>query len=189
MASKFLKRAMEIVKNDAVTTAKGYTSNLLEIKNDAKAVAAQIQQDTTSIIASAQDTYKRIRSGRIVKDISDWFYNSASNEEQEYNEDDFDAGVDFDGLNNDDGDDEEKPSLNIPSSKESSKQIATMYKIGAKQTEAAIANTAELISTFNARSAEIVASIQSVNTSIGTLSEKMDKLIAINTAAAEAAEA
>lgn len=188
MASKFLKRAMEIVKNDAVTTAKGYTSNLLEIKNDAKAVAAQIQQDTTSIIASAQDTYKRIRSGRIVKDISDWFYNSASNEEQEYNEDDFDAGVDFDGLNNDDGDDEEKPSLNIPSSKESSKQIATMYKIGAKQTEAAIANTAELISTFNARSAEIVASIQSVNTSIGTLSEKMDKLIAINTAAAEAAE-
>lgn len=188
MASKFLKRAMEIIKNDTVTTAKGYTSNLLEIKNDAKAVAAQIQQDTTTIIASAQDTYKRIKSGRIVKDISDWFYNSASSEEQESGDDDFDAGVDFDGLSNEDGDGEEKPALNIPSSKESSKQIATMYKIGAKQTEAAIANTAELISTFNARSAEIVASVQSVNKSIGTLSEKIDKLIAINTAAAEAAE-
>lgn len=187
MASKFLKRAMELVKSDLVTTASDYTGNIQDLRKDAKAVAAQIQTDTSGIVASVQDNYKRIKSGKILKDISDWFYNSADSAEAELNNDndDFDAGMD---LPDDDSSSDEKPTVSIPSSAESAKQISAMYKIGAKQAEASVANTAEIITSLNARSAEMIASLQSINTGVNTISEKMDKLIALNMAAGEAAE-
>lgn len=182
MANKFLKRAMEIVKADINTTANEYASNLIKLKNDAKAVASQMQGE--SLVTDVQNTYRRIKSGNIMKDITAWFYNNADEMDSEIGkEDDFDFGGKSD-------DEEETPSLNIPSSAESSKQLSAMYKIGAKQAEAALANTAELVTTINARSAEIISAVNNVNSSLGkinsTLENKLDKLIQLSTVQIEA---
>ena len=185
MANKFLKRAMEIVKYDLTETGKDYASNLIKLKNDAKAVASQMQGE--SIVADVQNTYRRIKSGNIVKDISNWFYNNADEFEAESlkdKEDDFDFGGPSDDT------DEEKPKLSIPSSSESSKQLAAMYKIGAKQAEAALANTAELVTTINTRSSEIISAVNNVNSTLGkinsTLENKLEKLIQLSTIQIEA---
>ena len=141
MAKKrnFLKRAMELVKYDVDATAKNYASNIIALKNDAKAVSNAIQTDTSDIIQSAQANYKRIKTGRVFKDLADWFYSNAEEAESEAEknsskDDDFDPGFDF-------GEDEDekstdKPTLSLPSVAESGKQLSAMYKIGAKQTEA-----------------------------------------------------
>ena len=183
MANKFLKRAMEIVKYDITTTGNEYASNLIRLKNDAKAVASQMQAE--SLVTDVQNTYRRIKSGNIVKDISAWFYNNADEIDSESNrEDEFDFG------NNTDSNDDEKPSLNIPSTAESSKQLSAMYKIGAKQAEAALANTAELVTTINTRTAEIISSVNNLDKTLhsinSTLESKLDKLIQLNTVQIEA---
>ena len=185
MANKFLKRAMEIVKADINTTANEYASNLIKLKNDAKAVASQMQGE--SIVSDVQNTYRRIKSGNIVKDISNWFYNNADEFEAESlkdKEDDFDFGGPSDDT------DEDKPKLSIPSSSESSKQLAAMYKIGAKQAEAALANTAELVTTINTRSSEIISAVNNVNSTLSkinsTLENKLEKLIQLSTVQIEA---
>lgn len=185
MANKFLKRAMEIVKFDLEQTGRDYASNLIKLKNDAKAVASQMQGE--SLVADVQNTYRRMKSGNIVKDISNWFYNNADEFEAESlkdKEDDFDFG----GLTDDT--DEDKPKLSIPSSSESSKQLAAMYKIGAKQAEAALANTAELVTTINTRSSEIISAVNNVNSTLSkinsTLENKLEKLIQLSTVQIEA---
>lgn len=174
----FLKRAMELVKYDVDTTAKNYASNIIALKNDAKAVSNAIQTDTSDIIQSAQANYKRIKTGRVFKDLADWFYNNAEEAESEAEknskDDDFDPGFDF-------GEDEDekstdKPSLSLPSVAESGKQLSAMYKIGAKQTEASIANTAELVATFNARSAEIITAVNNVNSSLSDIKKSIDNI-------------
>lgn len=183
MANKFLKRAMEIVKYDITTTGNEYASNLIRLKNDAKAVASQMQAE--SLVTDVQNTYRRIKSGNIVKDISAWFYNNADELDAESNKDD-----DFDFGGNTSDDNEDKPSLNIPSTAESSKQLSAMYKIGAKQAEAALANTAELVTTINTRTAEIISSVNNLDKTLhsinSTLESKLDKLIQLNTVQIEA---
>ena len=186
MANKFLKRAMEIVKFDLEQTGRDYASNLIKLKNDAKAVASQMQGE--SLVADVQNTYRRIKSGNIVKDISNWFYNNADEFEAESlkdKEDDFDFGGPSDDMG-----DEDKPKLSIPSSSESSKQLAAMYKIGAKQAEAALANTAELVTTINTRSSEIISAVNNVNSTLSkinsTLENKLEKLIQLSTVQIEA---
>lgn len=185
MANKFLKRAMEIVKFDLTETGKDYASNLIKLKNDAKAVASQMQGEST--VMEVQSTFKRMKSGNIVKDISNWFYNNADEFEAESlkdKEDDFDFGGPSDDT------DEDKPKLSIPSSSESSKQLAAMYKIGAKQAEAALANTAELVTTINTRSSEIISAVNNVNSTLSkinsTLENKLEKLIQLSTVQIEA---
>lgn len=190
MAQSFLKRAMELIKYDTIETAKSYTSNLQDLKNDAKAVANQFQEDTASAAQKSQEAYKRIKSGRIVKDLTDWFYNSAAEAESENNNDnpdDFDPGVDFNGKSSE-NDNDEQPTVTLPSVADSSKQIAAMYKIGAKQAEASIANTAELVATFNARSAEIIASVTKVNESVLAVEKRLTELIEVTKAGAKANE-
>ena len=183
MANKFLKRAMEIVKYDITTTGNEYASNLIRLKNDAKAVASQMQAE--SLVTDVQNTYRRIKSGNIVKDISAWFYNNADELDAESNKDD-----DFDFGGNTSDDNEDKPSLNIPSTTESSKQLSAMYKIGAKQAEAALANTAELVTTINTRTAEIISSVNNLDKTLhsinSTLESKLDKLIQLSTVQIEA---
>ena len=185
MANKFLKRAMEIVKSDLEQTGRDYASNLIKLKNDAKAVASQMQGEST--VMEVQSTFKRMKSGNIVKDISNWFYNNADEFEAESlkdKEDDFDFGGPSDDT------DEDKPKLSIPSSSESSKQLAAMYKIGAKQAEAALANTAELVTTINTRSSEIISAVNNVNSTLSkinsTLENKLEKLIQLSTVQIEA---
>ena len=184
MANKFLKRAMEIVKFDIEQTGKEYASNLIKLKNDAKAVASQMQGEST--VMEVQSTFKRMKSGNIIKDISNWFYNNADEFEAEsLKDDDFDFGGPSDDMG-----DEDKPKLSIPSSSESSKQLAAMYKIGAKQAEAALANTAELVTTINTRSSEIISAVNNVNSTLGkinsTLENKLEKLIQLSTVQIEA---
>ena len=151
MPSKFLKRAMDIVKYDVKDTASSYTMNLQSLKKDAVAVGNMIKSDTSNISSTVQDTFKRIKAGKAIKDITTWFYNSAEEEDNKSeSSDDFDNGMDFEGPEDDsnESNSSSKPQLSIPSSNETAKQLSAMYKIGAKQTEASVANTAPIRSRF-----------------------------------------
>lgn len=188
MPSKFLKRAMDIVKYDIKDTASSYTMNLQALKKDAVAVGNMIKSDTSNISSTVQDTFKRIKAGKAIKDITTWFYNSAEEEDNKSeSSDDFDNGMDFEGPEDDsnESNSSSKPQLSIPSSNETAKQLSAMYKIGAKQTEASVANTAEIVTNFNSRAADIIASIQSVDKNLVAMSEKIDKLVAIGTVIGE----
>ena len=191
MASKFLERVTELIKADVTQTTSNYASNLINVKNDAKAVAQTFQADTTEIVQKSQDIYKRMKSGRIVKDISNWFYGNASDAEAEYDKasshgDEFDAGMKDD--DDDSSSSSSTPTLNIPSTAESSRQISAMYMIGAKQAEANMANAAEIVANLNTRSAEIIASINTVNQSVLSIGTKLDTISAKIQAMGEAAE-
>lgn len=191
MASKFLERVTELIKADVTQTTTNYASNLINVKNDAKAVAQTFQADTTEIVQKSQDIYKRMKSGRIVKDISNWFYGNASDAEAEYDKasshgDEFDAGMKDD--DDDSSSSSSTPTLNIPSTAESSRQISAMYMIGAKQAEANMANAAEIVANLNTRSAEIIASINTVNQSVLSIGTKLDTISAKIQAMGEAAE-
>jgi hypothetical protein len=51
-----------------------------------------------------------------------------------------------------------------------------MFKIAAKLTESQIATTAEITSTINSRSSEIIASVNNINTTLIGISKQLDTM-------------
>ena len=165
--SDLVKRALQILGTATIETGKSYTSNLTAFVNDAKDVRSMITQSTTNV----SDTYNRLKNTNLTKKIADWFYQNEQSSEQ-------DAAEEFDsGMKTDDSGDE-SPSVSVdgehrsrPLDTESmsdifEKSTAAAFKIGRKQTEQSVINTSEIITTFNDRSSEIIASINNVNNTL-----------------------
>ena len=174
-----VKRSLQIVSNSAKEISKDYTHNFSSLINDANTIRVNI----TKAGKNATEVYARIKSGSVTKKISDWFYQK----DAEY--DQYDSGVteEFDpGFKIDSSSDEEtkgssSKSIDIEAMTDISKtQLSAMYKIGHKQTEQEIANTAEIVSSVNNRSTEMLAAINNVNSTLISISSKMDKLIELN---------
>ena len=174
-----VKRSLQIVSNSAKEISKDYTHNFSSLINDANTIRVNI----TKAGKNATEVYARIKSGSVTKKISDWFYQK----DAEY--DQYDSGVteEFDpGFKIDSSSDEEtkgssSKSIDIEAMTDISKtQLSAMYKIGHKQTEQEIANTAEIVSSVNNRSTEMLAAINNVNSTLINVSSKMDKLIELN---------
>lgn len=168
-----VKRSLQIITGGVGYAVKDYTSNLESLKNDAEAILSNIKDNGKK----TNDTFSRMKSEGIVRKISDWFYQKGTmydDYDLEDTDEDFDPGFETD-------DEEEAPQpkmLDTDSMRDVARgQVGAMYKIAGKQTEAGIANTAEIVSSFNSRSSEIVASINNVNTTLIGLSEKLDKVI------------
>ena len=165
--SDLVKRALQILGTATIETGKSYTSNLTAFVNDAKDVRSMITQSTTNV----SDTYNRLKNTNLTKKISDWFYQNELSSEQDAAEE-FDSGM----KTSDSGD--ESPSVSVdgehrsrPLDTESmsdifEKSTAAAFKIGRKQTEQSVINTSEIITTFNDRSSEIIASINNVNNTL-----------------------
>ena len=171
----FVKRSNQLMFGAAKESLTDYTRDLSELGN----AANQVREKLSSGTRSARDTMNNYKSTGIVSGISNWFYGKefelGDSDEMLFDSHEFNSG----NPEWQDNDSEEAPSpLTNSSMKELVKgQVSSMYKIGSKQTEAGIANTAEIVSTMTKSSAEIIASINNVNSSLITISGKLDSLV------------
>ena len=171
----FVKRSNQLMFGAAKESLTDYTRDLSELGN----AANQVREKLSSGTRSARDTMNNYKSTGIVSGISNWFYGKefelGDSDEMLFDNHEFNSG----NPEWQDNDSEEAPSpLTNSSMKELVKgQVSSMYKIGSKQTEAGIANTAEIVSTMTKSSAEIIASINNVNSSLIAISGKIDSLV------------
>lgn len=162
-----LKQSMKIVGASALQIGKDYASEPLALVNDAN----EIRQDVFKTGKSGVDELKRIKNSVSFRGIREWFFQK-QNDFEEYDEDDFDAGFDFDS------DEDEKTSNLLDSSSMkniTNAQTGELYKIGAKQAEVSMISSAEIISAVNSRSAELVSSINNMNTTLIGISKRLDQ--------------
>ncbi len=184
----FLKRSLEILGGTAVDIGKDYTSNFQELITDAASIKSTVIQGARD----AKDTFERMKNGTgPIKGVLNWFY-AKEGETSQWDLDDadsdFDAGTNFDV----DGDEDENKGpgmLNVSDARDLTRgHINSMFKIASKISEAQIANTAEIVSTVNSRSSEVIASINNVNSTLMGISKQIDSIAKIVTAGAQKRE-
>lgn len=178
MSSKLIARTLEILKSAAKDTSKDYFSNINTLIDDAKEVRNSITKTTTD----AADTFAKIKNTSITKKISDWFYQEENSAESESTGDEeFDPGFKSDNSNESEEETPSTPLTQESMEKINKKNTTTLLKIGRRQNEQSVANTAEIVSTLNARSSEIITAVNNMNKTISGISERLDKIIKIQT--------
>lgn len=171
----FVKRTNQLMFGAAKESLTDYTRDISELGN----AATQVRDKLSSGTKTARDTMTTFKSKGLVSSVSNWFYGK----EYELNDADemlFDNAEFRSGNPEWDNDTEEADTsaLTTSSMKELVKgQVSSMYKIGSKQTEAGIANTAEIVTNISKSSAEIVAAVNNVNSSLIAISGKLDGLV------------
>lgn len=167
---------------------KGFASgvapeSLSELKSDADTIRETIMGGART----AQDKYREIRRSPFFKKTTDWFFRRGSEIGEgstldDDHSDEFDAGFKY-GADDDKSDDTPKV-LDYEGMKGLAKgQVSSMYQIAGKQTEASAMTASEIITTINTRSSEILSSLGNINSSLQTISGKLDKLIELNAVA------
>ena len=178
-----IKRTLEILGGTAKDIGKDYTSNLQGLITDANMVKS-------TVIQGAQTTKEKFDSMKNgtgpIKGLLNWFY-TKEGETSAWDLDDadseFDAGTTF--TTDEEGNTkEEGPGvLDVDSAKDLTRgHINSMFKIAAKLTESQVATTAEITSTINARSSEIIASVNNINTTLLGISKQLDTMSKVVTA-------
>ena len=167
--------------NLLIDFTKGFASSvapdsLSELKSDADTIKDSIMGGART----AQDKYREIRQSSGFKKVTDFFFRRSSDFESgstlEDNDDDFDAGFNFDSSG--DSNKKQETSLDYEGMRNIVKgQVSSMYQIAGKQAEASAMTTSEIISTLNTRTSEILSSLGNVNTTLKEISGKLDKMI------------
>lgn len=186
MAGKLVKRTLDIIKSGVDEKVKDYTSNWTQFTSDAREVKDILIKGETN----AADTVQKLKRTGITKKISEWFYGAETEFDASGSDSDFDPGFSVESSSDGklDGD-KSSSALTYDSMKDlSAKQTGMMVKIGRRQTEQSVANTAEVISTINNRTAEMVAVMNNINTSLKGVNDRLDKLIKIQSLGIEAEE-
>ncbi len=177
--NRLVSRSLEILgQATKETIGQEYASNLTTFINDAKNVKDSIVKSTTD----ASDTFAKLKTMNITKKISDWFYQEENNADASTG-DEFDAGFKLDSSDDKklDGDKETSSLTTDTMSNITEKQTGMMVKIGRRQAEQSIANTAEIVSVVNSRTSEMITSMNNINKSLIGINEKLDKLIKLQT--------
>lgn len=184
--NRLVARSLEILGQATKEMGQEYTSNLTSFINDAKDVKNSIVKSTTD----ASDTFAKLKNTNITKKISDWFYQEENSYDASSGEE-FDAGFKIDSSDDPKLDGEKKSSeLSVDSMRDiTEKQTNTLLKIGRRQTEQSVANTAEIISVVNSRTSEMIASMNNINKSLIGISDRLDKLIKLQTVEIEETKA
>lgn len=182
MMPDLIKQSLSIIGEGFKSATSAYTDNLQSIKNDADTIRANLSQTGKT----AAETLSKMKNGSSpLKRISDWFFQKSD----EYDDFDLsDGDSDFDaGFTMDDMDDENDSSVSISTLDTESMrdiargQVSAMFQIGGKQAEVSMATSAEIVSSINNRSSEIVASIGQMTESVNAISGKLDQIIRIQT--------
>ena len=175
--NKLVARSLEIIRESTKEVGKDYFSNINTLIDDAK----EVRNSITKVSTDAADTFSKLKRTSITKKISDWFYNEENSADAESTGDEeFDPGFKTDESTEEDKTPSE-PLTEDSMEKISKKQNSTLLKIGRRQTEQSVMNTAEIVSAFNSRSSEIITAMNNINKSITGISEKLDKIIKIQT--------
>ena len=170
--------------NLLVDFTKGFASTVApQSLSDLKSDAEEIYSSIIGGAKTAQDKYREITRSPMFRKVSGFFTRRGDEFSEgstlEDDSDDFDAGFRFGG------DDEEKSEsklLDSDSMKSIARgQVSSMYQIAGKQAEASAMNASEIITTINTRSSEILSSLGSINSSLQSITQKLDKIIELST--------
>lgn len=169
----FVRRSMQIVAGGIVGSTTDYFDNAITFVNDVKEVMDMGKQ----MGSSGAKKFNELRQSGIFKKARDWFYNEGGS----FGDFDFDDDDDGDGFEIDSADSEKKES-DQPLSKQmmtdiAKKQTGAMYKAFGKQADLQIANTAEIVSTINTRTAELTASVNNVNNTLIQIGKRLDLIV------------
>ena len=173
--ANLVTQSLKILGKAVKETGKEYTSNLTSFINDAKDVKNTIMNAGTD----AADTYAKLKRTNITKAIHDWFYQEEAESDSllSNGNDEFDAGMDTDSPKLD-GEKSVGGALTADSMINiSNKQTNAIIKVGRRQTEQSVANTAEIVSSLNSRSAEMLTSLNNINKTLLGISSRLDKVI------------
>lgn len=179
-STSFGRRLGEIAWGGFKDSVGSQLSSLSDIKSDADTFKSQVMQDVNDAIG----TFNKFKNGSKspMKKVRDWFY---SNDMMtggfgfDNDSDDFDAGFKIDSAGQ--AQDAEAPrTLDAESMNDiAKKQTGEAYKIAAKQADLQMANTAEIVSTINSRSAELAASVNKLNETLLGISKKLDNMTGV----------
>ena len=179
-STSFGRRLGEIAWGGFKESVGSQFSALSDIKADADTIKSQVIQDGKS----ALDVFNRFKNGTKspLKKARDWFY---SNDMMmggfgfDNDSDDFDAGFKLDSAGQPQEPDAPR-SLDVESMNDiAKKQSGEAYKIAAKQADLHMANTAEIVSSINSRSAELTASVNKLNETLLGISKKLDNMTGV----------
>ena len=153
-------------------------STITNLKSQADTIKSQLINDGKSAV----EVFNRMKNNQKspAKRLRHWFYSN----EDEFGGFDVDDSSDFDPgfapeSSGDTGGSSEGSSQPITADDMNNiakKQVGEEYRIAAKQADLNIANTAEIVSAINSRSAEMTAAITKVNDTLGTIAKKLDGL-------------
>lgn len=177
MALDMLKRSLQLLGGSTVSTGRNYFSNVASLIDDSKRIGSEMK-DT---ISKPFEFIRKMTTGGSIggglyKYVNDWFYQRTS--EFDSDDDDFDSGM---GSSDTASGTSEKSSTELDSKAMKSiahEQIGAMYQIGQKQVQAGLANTSEIVTTFNNRSTEIITSINNLNKSVMNIDKNLARLVA-----------
>lgn len=169
----FVRRSMQIVTGGFLQSTTDYFDNAISFVNDVK----EIKDMGLSTASDSMRKFNELRQSGAGKKIRDWFYNEGGvfGDFDFDDDDDFDAGFEIDSA--DSVKDEEKPLSKSMMSDIAKKQTGAMYKAFGKQAEMGIANTAEIVSTINTRTAELTASVNNVNNTLIQIGKRLDLIV------------
>ena len=92
-----VKRSLEILKDTAKESGKDYTENVQSLITEAKAIRSEVSQTAQTSV----ETFSQMRSGGVIKKLSDWFFNNGENYESN--------AIDGEGDNDDPDGDQDPP--------------------------------------------------------------------------------
>ena len=144
--------------------------------------AKSIKETVMGGAKNAKETYRGMRQNGFRK-VTDWFFQRGDeyglNSSLDDDSDDFDAGFNYGS----DDDSDSSQVLDYEGMKGIAKgQVSAMYNIAGKQAEATAMTASEVISNLNDRSSEILSSLGTINSSLESISQKLEKLVVVTAA-------
>ena len=169
----FVRRSIQIVGGGIAQSTTDYFDSAISFTNDVKEIMDMGRQMGSDGVKK----FNELKNSGILKKTRDWFYNEGGMfGDFDFDDDDFDAGFEIESA------DSESKESSKPLSKDmmtdiAKKQTGAMYKALGRQADLQIANTAEIISTINTRTAELTASVNNVNNTIIQIGKRLDLIV------------
>ena len=174
----FVRRSMQIVAGGIKESTVDYFDNAITFVNDAKEIKDRVMQGARS----SKETFDSMRHVGIGKKFRDWFYNEGGMfGDFDFSDEDFDAGFEIDSAD-DDSKESSKPLTQDSMQDVAKKQTGAIYKALGKTADLHMANTAEIVSTINSRSAELTASVNNINNTLIQIGKRLDMIVEYTTA-------
>ena len=170
----FVRRSMQIVAGGIKESTTDYFDNVTSFVTDVKEVVDMGKQ----MGSDGTKKFNELKSSGILKKTRDWFYNEAGIfGDFDFDDDEFDPGFDLDDTKSSDKKQDEGPLSKDKMSDIMKKQTGAMYKAFGRQADLHIANTAEIVSTINTRSAELTASVNNINNTLIQIGKRLDLIV------------
>lgn len=169
----FVRRSMQIVAGGIAQSTTDYFDNAISFANDVKEVIDMGKQ----MGSDGAKKFNELKNSGILKKTRDWFYNEGGMFGDFDFDDDFDAGFEIDSADSESSSDKSQPLSKDMMTDIAKKQTGAMYKAFGRQADLYIANTAEIISTINTRTAELTASVNNVNNTLIQIGKRLDMIV------------